>query len=243
MRDILIDVKLVFYPGVRRSISPTAFGFNQDQPDFIRLGAQQEGIDHRMDACRPFLFLAARDQQVGQPRQIRHNRLAGSVPAQRKRRQGILLLHLRALQHAAQRDRFFAFSVFEDLDAYCRLSGRRLEAHAVRRQTIPDRVLQFHDAVHWHARPWLQLIARDRRTMRHARQLSLHAEVRQHAAQAFFILLELFFEFQILRRGAHRIEQLVHWRTDVICFLLFHALQLLHICLNSSSIRATSSLL
>ena len=197
---------------------------DEDEPHLLRLGAEDDGVDDRVDADGFTRARRARNQHVGHLRHIRDDRRAGNALAQRHRRRRFLPHHLRAFQHVAQGDR--RDFLIRNFNADRRFSGnRRFDAHAVGGHVQRDVVHQTDDARYLHPRRGRKLVARDGRAVSHVQQLGLHAEALQRAEQLARARLVLGALIRVCRRAA-LVEQ-VDRREDV--FLLRRLRRFVHV--------------
>ena len=197
---------------------------DEDEPHLLRLRAEDDGIDDRVDADGFARTGRACNQHVRHFRHIRDDRRAGNTLAQRDRRRGFFAHHFRAFQHVAQGNRLDL--LIRNFNADRRLAGnRRFDAHAVGSHVQRDVVHQADDARNLHARRGRKLITRDSRAVGHIQQLGLHAEALQRAEQLARARLVLGALVWVLRRVA-LIEQ-VDRREDV--FLLRRLRRFMHV--------------
>ena len=151
---------------------------NQNQLHLVRIRFIDKTRDDTVDANRLARAGRARDQQMRHGLQIRNDRVAADILADCEGDLGLALFERLRVNDFAQSDH--RYRIIFDLDANCRFArNRRFNTNRLCLQVQRDIVSKPYDAADLHADRRLNLITRDRRSLRHLHHSGIHMEVSQ----------------------------------------------------------------
>ena len=159
---------------------------DQDQLDFIRICLVDKAGNNTVDADRFARTGRACDQKMRHGLQIRHNRITADILADREGDLGLALFECVRVNDFTQSDHRNGIVLHFDADR-CFARDRRFDTNGLCFQIQRNIIRKPHDAADLHADRGLNLIARDRRSLRHL----YHSGVNMEVLECFLQLLRL----------------------------------------------------
>ena len=190
MRDVLVDLQL------------DHLRVDHQHLELARERLVEERDDHRVEADRLARARGARDEQVGHPREVGHDRVAVDVLPERERQQRLRLHEGLRVDDVPQQDDLPL--PVRHLDADRRGSGDPLDAHRLRLEREREIVAEVDDFRVLDARGRLELVRRDDRAGVIRGDLAVHREllatVLDQMAELEIFLVHLLVDRRLVRR-------------------------------------------